>query len=298
LKEKVGKKNFKFALHAAANPALPHGNERRPETGLDVAKRMNAMIQLIASDIDGTLLQKGEKTIPEEVFREIHRLRQKGILFCPASGRQYTSLRRLFAPVAEEVPFLCENGAIVYGVGSPGPVLSKTVMDREKALTLARAIQAHPDFEVLISGADTSYLLPKGPEILPLIRDRTGNNTVCLRRLEEMPEDILKVSCYSPKGTAWAESVFLPWPEGGFQAAVAGDRWLDFTVADKGAGLAGLCRGLDIPLENVMAFGDNYNDLPMLRLVGRPYLMENAAEALHGLVPSRCRRVADILRTL
>ena len=84
----------------------------------------------------------------------------------------------------------------------------------------------------------------------------------------------------------------------GFQAAVAGDKWLDFTVADKGVGLTGLCRGLGIPLEDVMAFGDNYNDLPMLRIVGRPYLMENAVEALHPLVPNRCRQVAEVLAAL
>lgn len=257
------------------------------------------MIRLIASDIDGTLLQNGAKAIPEEIFRHIRRLRGRGVLFCPASGRQYTSLRRLFAPVAGEIPFLCENGAIVYGVGDPGPVLSRTAMDREAALALSRDIYAHPDFEVLLSGANTSYLLPKGEVILPLLRDFTGNNTVVLRALEDMPEDILKVSCYSPQGAGRAQKALLGAHGGGpFQSAVAGDRWLDFTVADKGTGLAGLCRSLGIPLEDVMAFGDNYNDLPMLRIVGHPCLMENAAPSLHPLIPRRCRRVAEVLETL
>ena len=80
-------------------------------------------IRLIASDIDGTLLQNGAMEIPGEIFEQIHRLERRGILFCPASGRQYKSLRQLFAPVADKVPFLCENGAVVYGPGSPGPLL-------------------------------------------------------------------------------------------------------------------------------------------------------------------------------
>ena len=70
------------------------------------------MIRLIASDIDGTLLQNGATEIPEEIFQEIRRLAERGILFCPASGRQYSSLRRLFAPAADRLPFLCENGAV------------------------------------------------------------------------------------------------------------------------------------------------------------------------------------------
>ena len=114
------------------------------------------MIRLIASDIDGTLLQAGQRNIDPVIFQEIRRLRRAGILFCPASGRQYGSMRRLFAPIADEVHYLCENGAVVYGPGSPGPVLGKTPMDRALALELCQAILEEPDCEVLISGDNIS----------------------------------------------------------------------------------------------------------------------------------------------
>ena len=58
------------------------------------------MIKMVCSDLDGTLLQYGKKLIEGEIFDEIRALHDRGILFCPASGRQYTSLRKLFAPVA------------------------------------------------------------------------------------------------------------------------------------------------------------------------------------------------------
>lgn len=257
------------------------------------------MIRLVASDIDGTLLPYGETEIPSEIFTEIHRLEDKGILFCPASGRQYTSLRNLFAPVADRVPFLCENGAVVYGPGSPGPVLGKTVMERELALELAREIYAQPGLEVLICGANTSYLCPKGEAIAPLVRDFVGNNTVLLEHPEQMPEDIVKVSAYCPAENPGAVLAQLAprWSQA-FQAAVAGEVWLDFTLADKGRGLSQLCAALGIGLDEVMAFGDNYNDVPMLEQVGQPYLMENAAPELRARFPTRCARVADVLRTL
>ena len=47
------------------------------------------MIKLVATDIDGTLLQSGEREVPEAVFVQIDRLLKKGILFAAASGRQY-----------------------------------------------------------------------------------------------------------------------------------------------------------------------------------------------------------------
>lgn len=257
------------------------------------------MIRLVASDIDGTLLQNGATKIPQEIFSHIHRLEQKGIIFCPASGRQYTSLRRLFAPVADKIPFLCENGAVVYGAGSPGPILSKTVMDRRLSEELCRDILALPEVEVLISGADTSYLCPKGPGMEEHIRWFVGNRTATVPAPADVSEDIIKVSAYCPGGTLdTTQAALLPKWGQHFRAAIAGETWLDFTLADKGTGLNQLCRALDISLEHVMAFGDNYNDLPMLELAGHPYLMENAATELKAGVFTRCRTVAEILETL
>ena len=71
-------------------------------------------IKLICSDIDGTLLQYGKKELESEIFEQIRELHRRDILFCPASGRQYTSLRKLFAPVADCCVFLCENGGVIY----------------------------------------------------------------------------------------------------------------------------------------------------------------------------------------
>ena len=253
------------------------------------------MIRLIASDIDGTLLPYGEQAISEEVFQEIRRLERRGILFCPASGRQYTSVRKLFAPVADKLPCVCENGAAVYGPG--GSLLGKTPMDREQALALCRDIIALPGAEVLISGADTSYLCPKYGDILPLMESK-GNNIVLLARPEDVPEDIVKLAAFCLQGTAGLEAALAPKWGRVFHAAVAGAEWLDFTLADKGTGLTQLCAALAVELDQVMAFGDNFNDAPMLSIVGAPYLMEGAAPELGERFPNRCRRVADILRTL
>lgn len=258
---------------------------------------MGGTVELIASDIDGTLLRGGAADIPPEIFEQIRRLEGRGILFCPASGRQYHSLRQLFAPVADRVPFLCENGAVIYGPGGPGPVWSKTVMERALAEELSRDIMALPGVEVLISGADTSYLCPKGPDFEAHIRWFTGNNICRVPSPKEVPEDIVKVSAYCPGGLEGAREALVPkWGER-FHAAVAGAAWLDFTLADKGTGLDRLCKILNISPERVMAFGDNFNDLPMLRMAGRPYIMDTAHPRLQEEF-SVCSSVEEVLRTL
>ena len=55
---------------------------------------------------------------------------------------------------------------------------------------------------------------------------------------------------------------------------------------------------LGVDPEEVMAFGDNYNDLPMLELAGHPYLMESAALPLRRRGFALCRRVEDVLKQL
>lgn len=255
------------------------------------------MIRLVASDIDGTLLQRGAAEIPGEIFAQIDRLERRGILFCPASGRQYNSLRRLFAPVADRVPYLCENGAAVFGPGSPGPVLSKTPMPREEAEELSRDILETGGCEVLISGENMSYLVPRRQDISGLMREEKHNRVTVLGRPEDTPEEIIKVSAYCAAGTgAIPTRLAEKWKK--YNPAVAGREWLDFTLADKGTGLAQLCAALGIAPAEVMAFGDNWNDVPMLELAGEPWLMETAAAPLLARFSNHCAFVAEVLEKL
>ena len=48
---------------------------------------------------------------------------------------------------------------------------------------------------------------------------------------------------------------------------MAGPYWIDTTFANKGIGVRSICKTLDIALADVMAFGDNYNDVSMLDIV-------------------------------
>ena len=231
------------------------------------------MIKMAASDIDGTLLRYGDREIPAGVFEQIVRLKEKGILFVAASGRQYQSHRRLFAPVADDILYLCENGAIVY---QENRVLAKFPMPRQDALALIGQIQENGDCEVLISGANTSYLMPKHEDYLDHIRYFVGNHVTLIDDAAKIPEDIIKVSAYCRSGAAgYDRPMGDPWRDR-FHAAVAGEKWLDFTLADKGTGLTALCRALHIEAQDVAAFGDNFNDLPMLHLVGHPFIMKDS----------------------
>ena len=258
------------------------------------------MIRLIVSDIDGTLIPYGQKGLPDRLFPLIHRLRAKGVLFGPASGRQFHSLHTLFAPAADEMCFLCENGSVLFGPGpeETAPVLAKTVIARPQAMELSNDILARADSDVMMSGQNRAYLCGCGQAFVDRMIHHTGNYVTVVDRPEDVPEDIIKISAHCVDGPADAAGALGPKWGDVFTMSEAGPEWLDFTLANKGTGITDLCRALDIPLADTAAFGDNWNDLPMLKKVGWPYLMDTAAPALRERFPRQCGDVCDELERI
>ena len=247
------------------------------------------MIRMIACDIDGTLLQEGETAIRPELFGLIGRLRKKGILFCTASGRQYPCQLRLLAPVADQICCVCENGAIAFD--SSSHVLSKLGIPREDALAMIQQILDTPRCEVLISGERTCYIIPKEPDFLPHMRDVVGNDTTVVASAGEIGEEIIKIAVYCRDGTENCLSLLQKRWGGQYSVAVSGARWVDLTRANKAVGLRAVCDAFRIAPSEVMAFGDNFNDLEMLRMVGLPCVMAHAHPEVKAAGKLICSRV-------
>lgn len=252
------------------------------------------MIRLIASDIDGTLLPSDSRQLPEELFSLIRQLKQRGILFCAASGRQYPNLKHLFAPVWQDMLFICENGALVM---QGTALLEQLPMPRQQGLALIDAILASPGCEVQVSGRECVYISPRSPGFADHIRNHVKNEVVLCEDFSAIEEPFLKISINMADGVddETLARFSADWSDQ-FNVALAGRCWLDFTVADKGQGLAALCRHLEIPTTDVAAFGDGYNDLQMLRVAGSAWAMESAADAVKAAAGRTCRRVEPVLR--
>ncbi len=123
------------------------------------------MLKLIASDLDGTLLQ-GTREISREAVAMIKKLSEMGILFAAASGRQYPNLRRLFEPVKDDIAYICENGALVV---YQGRVLHKDVFDRTLGDEILESILEKESAEALVSGESTCYIQPKKPSFMTIL---------------------------------------------------------------------------------------------------------------------------------
>lgn len=74
------------------------------------------MFKLIASDMDGTLLDENGQ-VPPETYELILALHEHGVHFAASSGRRYDRLCEFFAPVRDKMDFVAANGAQVYADG-------------------------------------------------------------------------------------------------------------------------------------------------------------------------------------
>lgn len=254
------------------------------------------MIRLIASDIDGTLLQNGEKRISPRVFELVKKLEQKGIRFIPASGRPIASLRPLFEPDSDRLTFICENGALLM---EGKHRIGLTEILRDEALAMARQIAQYGGLQPLVSGASARYVLDHDLDWLNQIGYFVGHEVTAIEKFEQIVEPIIKVTAWCPMKVTDAIRTYFEerWADR-YSVAIAGDCWLDITLADKGKGLRKIAEYYGIRKEEIMVFGDNFNDIPMFRQAGIACAMRHSAPEVQKAADRVCGRVEEVLAEL
>ncbi|MCI9360105.1 MAG: HAD family phosphatase [Hungatella sp.] len=225
------------------------------------------MIKLIASDIDGTLVTDGTNKVNPEIFEVVLKLKEKGIQFAAASGRQWVSIERLFEPVKERIFYLSDNGAYV---GCHGRNLFLNTIDRELALEMVEDIKKEPELEVMLSGPDVVYMDTKDQEFVDWIIDGYKFQVKLVEDVREVDDRFIKVSAYKKHGVQEATKEIRKKYENRMKVTISGDMWMDCMALGvcKGQAIEVLQKGLDIKPEETMAFGDQLNDVEML---GRAY---------------------------
>ena len=99
------------------------------------------MIKLIASDMDGTLLNDKHE-IHEEFYRVFEELKKKNIIFVAASGRQYHTLVKQFDSIKDDMMFIAENGTYVVYKGEQILLNSLNKETVIKLIEIGRKIKA------------------------------------------------------------------------------------------------------------------------------------------------------------
>lgn len=253
------------------------------------------MIQYIATDLDGTLIPYGTTEPSPEVYDIILKLKEKGIRFIAASGRQYQSMRRMFEPVKDEISYICENGSLCI---HEQQTISRGVIDRELGLRIFQAAHEYGDCHILLSCESRHYTDSKDPQFVDYMRNVIRNDIEAVDDLRNVHEPFLKLAVADYDGTDRLAPYLQERFSSEIRTVTAGEIWVDFLApdTDKGSALKILLDHLNIPIQNGIAFGDQYNDTQMLEYAGKSYAMTTAAPGVSDYADAVTDSVIRVLR--
>ena len=235
------------------------------------------MIRLIVSDIDGTLVKDGEHRLNPEYFDVILKLRNKGMQFAAASGRQWASIEAVFEPIKEKIFYLSDNGSYV---GCHGRNLFLNPIERGLATELIQAVRQIPGLDIVASGPDVAYTDTKSRELMDLLIHGYRYQVEQVDDILAVHDQLIKLSVYKNGGIQEATKGLADRFGKRLQMAVAGERWMDAMALGvcKGQAVRLLQESLDIKPEETMAFGDQMNDMEMLSQAYYSFAVANARE--------------------
>lgn len=267
----------------APHPTPGHAGPLDTDALADAAK-----LELVVCDMDGTLLD-ADGAIPDGLWPLLDRMERRGILFAPASGRQYATLETMFGARAG-MPFIAENGTFVV---RDGATLSASVIDPghvARTIGLLRGLaRAGRDLGTVLCGTRTAYIERSDKPFRDAVAPYYRSNEV-VADLTGVRDDIIKVAIYD---FGDAEAGTLPALEAeaeGHKVTLSTPHWIDVSNADatKGRALAALQKALGIPASRTAVFGDYLNDLDMLEHAGLSFAMANG----HPDLIARARFIA------
>lgn len=243
------------------------------------------MIKLIASDMDGTLLDS-EKNMPTDILDVVRALHDKGVSFVIASGRQYAALRRDLGTLADEVIFLAENGALIM---EKDQQLFIDPMDAGDIPEIIRLTRGLPGIHPVICRAGAAIVEESAPaEFIRNVMMYYDSSYVVpdILAASENLTDVCKVAFYDEGDAEHHEypilKELLP---GRLSVILSGYSWVDVMKpgVDKGHAMRILQRLRGVTPDECMAFGDYLNDREMLMAVTESYAMENALDEIKAI---------------
>ncbi|MEE3429007.1 MAG: Cof-type HAD-IIB family hydrolase [Ruminococcus sp.] len=237
--------------------------------------------KLIAFDVDDTLLTT-EKVISPKTKQALLNAQKNGIKLCVASGRLPYGVK----PYAEELDVL-NNGGYYLGFNG-GAVLNS--YNELIGTTYLDSKYIEPVYEVL-RPTNVTTMVHKGDIIYAdrKVNDYTHIEPDVIGLPLNLVDDIAEfVDWKLHKILLCGEPGELKEVESKLKAKFADDVDIYLSApwflevmpngVNKGLGVEKVCADMGISMDEVMAFGDNYNDIPMLEMAGLGIAMGNAED--------------------
>ncbi|MCB2305819.1 Cof-type HAD-IIB family hydrolase [Clostridium estertheticum] len=237
-------------------------------------------------DMDGTLLNS-DNVISKDNEVALKKLQKMGVEVIIASGRLDLMVKTYIKQLNLKGPVISCNGGLVRNIET-GEVLYSKVMDKI-AVKEVTTYCNNNEIEFIIYTADLVYSTKNN-----LVGKRYADRNKILLQDEQIPikyiddkvmanindVDAFKVLlvCEKHEDIILLQKHFSKYDNLTVVSSATG--LLDIMASDisKGKALEILSKKLDVSLDEIIVFGDNYNDIEMFKCAGMPIAMENAVE--------------------
>ena len=262
-------------------------------------------MRLIATDLDGTLLNDGGEVSPENA-KAIKQAIEQGIEFVVATGRSYDAANKPLQAAGLSAPVVSLNGAMTYSLD--GKLIRDVPLDQTAVRKIQLACQEENIyFEVFtnegVFSTSREHFIAVMVDILesanPNLSEEEIRENAELRFQHEKVQfienynelfeiedlKIYKILAFSLEKEKLNKVNADLSEESGITITSSGDINLEFNHPDaqKGIALEALAESMEIEMKDVMTLGDNFNDVSMLKMAGRGVAMGNAADEIKSL---------------
>jgi len=268
------------------------------------------VIRLIGIDVDGTLLDS-RGHLPDDNRDAIVEAVAAGIHVALVTGRSYPFARPVAETLPESITLIVSSGAVERAMD--GTVLGRRLLDRRIAETVLEATRPYRDHAALIFDRDDSNQIVfetmnwehPGRKHYWLRNQHLIGQTIPLE--DALVEDPIEVMFNGAATAMRTLTDSLRREARDFAVSLTEYVHRDFSLIDvtapnatKGHALAWRAEQLGLGRDEVMAVGDNFNDLEMLEYAGTPVVMANAVEGLKrpGWLVTRHQDDAGLARAI
>lgn len=255
-------------------------------------------MKAIALDLDGTVLNNAGE-FPDSLIKTLQEVHDKGLKIIIATGR---SLQMIHKKVPHNVPVDGYVGASGMTVHHGDTLLSRTAFTEEQVKFVLSKVRENEIYYEMTTGihggpytfkSDRDYSvkdLTETPDATVLEYENTGTASTLNSREQWVEEDeidrtdIIKFYFFSnnkEKLERWFTLLNREFtPDAGYQIYRTSNHNSEIMVygTDKGTGLLTLLEKMKISIDDVHAFGDSMNDIPMFKIAGKATAMQNGNE--------------------
>lgn len=247
------------------------------------------MIRLIATDLDDTLLDAGSALTPRSKAA-LQAAMAAGCGVAIVSGRMLEATLPFANEIGVNAPMVLYNGAMLYDHRSRETLFARRI-PFDTALSMVRMIEGMGLYVQLYPGMGyyCDELRPQTEAYARQIRvDAIPAHMPMSRWLEAHPCDLQKLLIIdTPEGATRAQAALTEAFPSGVCCLKSKPHYLEIAAegVNKGQTLSLLAARLGVKPDEVMAFGDGENDVPMLTFAGAGHAMANGCEAARACTP-------------